>query len=63
MRHWPGHWLTAPHSVSSGHCALHVQAEDLALEDALYALDKAVNSGVLTADVYLKQVGRWLATA
>lgn len=35
--------------------ALEVQAQDLALEDALYALDKALNSGSVEADVYLRQ--------
>lgn len=32
-----------------------MQAQDLALEDALYALDKALNSGSVEADVYLRQ--------
>lgn len=36
--------------------ALDAQAEDLALEDALYSLDKALQDGVVTPDVYLKQV-------
>jgi len=35
--------------------ALEAQAQDLALEDALYALDKALNSGSVEADVYLRQ--------
>ena len=35
--------------------ALEVQAQDLALEDALYALDKALNSGAIEPDAYLKQ--------
>lgn len=38
--------------------ALEVQAQDLALEDALYALDKALNAGTLEPDVYLKQARR-----
>ena len=35
--------------------ALEGQAEDLALEDALYSLDKALQAGVLTPDAYIKQ--------
>lgn len=35
--------------------ALEVQAQDLALEDALYALDKALNSNSVEPDVYLRQ--------
>ena len=36
--------------------ALDAQAEDLALEDALYSLDKALQDGVLTPAAYMKQV-------
>ena len=44
--------------------ALDVQAQDLALEDSLYALDKALNSSTIEPDAYLKQarvgaVGSW----
>ncbi len=37
--------------------ALEVQAQDLALEDALYALDKSLNAAAVEPDAYLKQVG------
>ena len=37
--------------------ALDAQAEDLALEDALYSLDKALQDGALTPEAYMKQVG------
>lgn len=36
--------------------ALEAQAEDMALEDTLYALDKALQQGVVDHDAYLKQV-------
>lgn len=36
--------------------ALDAQAEDLALEDTLYSLNKALQEGVITAEVYMKQV-------
>ncbi len=36
--------------------ALEGQAEDLALEDALYSLDKALQANSLTPEVYIKQV-------
>ena len=36
--------------------ALEVQAEDLALEDTLYALQKAFQSGILDTPTYLRQV-------
>ena len=36
--------------------ALDGQAEDLAMEDTLYALEKAMQAGSLTPDVYIKQV-------
>jgi ESCRT-I complex subunit TSG101 len=37
--------------------ALDGQAEDLALEDTLYSLDKALQAGSITPEVYIKQVG------
>lgn len=36
--------------------ALEAQAEDMAIEDTLYALERAFQSGALDAPVYLKQV-------
>lgn len=36
--------------------ALDGQAEDLALEDTLYSLDKALQAGSLTPEAYIKQV-------
>jgi len=39
--------------------ALECQAEDMAIEDTLYALERALTDGHLPADSYLKQV--WLA--
>lgn len=36
--------------------ALEGQAEDLALEDTLYSLDKALQGGSITSEVYVKQV-------
>jgi Vps23 core domain len=36
--------------------ALEAQAEDMAVEDTLYALERSFQSGGLPADVYLKQV-------
>lgn len=36
--------------------ALEAQAEDMAVEDTLYALERSFQSGGLAADVYLKQV-------
>ena len=41
--------------------ALDGQAEDLAMEDTLYALEKAMQAGSLTPDVYIKQVWRPLS--
>lgn len=41
--------------------ALENQAKDMAQEDALYALDKAMNNGSLDPTNYLKQVGMPLA--
>ena len=40
------------------HCqqALDCQAEDMAIEDTLYALERALTDGHLPADAYLKQV-------
>ena len=35
--------------------ALEGQAEDLALEDALYSLDKALQAGALQPAAYIKQ--------
>ncbi|XP_024518557.1 protein ELC [Selaginella moellendorffii] len=35
---------------------LEASAEDLAIEDVLYSLDKAVQEGVITAEVYLRHV-------
>ena len=42
--------------------ALEGQAEDLALEDALYSLDKALQANVLQPDAYIKQA-RWTLPA
>ena len=39
--------------------ALEVQAEDMALEDTLYALQKAFQGGHLDATTYLRQVPRF----
>ena len=36
--------------------ALEGQAEDLAIEDTLYALQKALQAGLLDAPTYLRQV-------
>ena len=36
--------------------ALEAQAQDMAVEDTLYALERSFQSGGLPADVYLKQV-------
>lgn len=36
--------------------ALEVQAADLALEDSLYALQRAFQDGLLDTPTYLKQV-------
>ena len=36
--------------------ALDAQAEDLALEDTLYSLNKALQENVISAEVYMKQV-------
>lgn len=41
--------------------ALDAQAEDLALEDTLYSLNKALQEGVISAEVYMKQVLSFLA--
>lgn len=38
--------------------ALECQAEDMAMEDTLYALERALTDGHLPADTYLKQVCR-----
>ena len=35
--------------------ALDAQAEDLALEDTLYSLNKALQDGIISAEVYMKQ--------
>ena len=37
--------------------ALTAQAEDLALEDAMYELDRALPESTQPIEVYLKQVG------
>ena len=37
--------------------ALDCQAEDMAIEDTLYALERALTDGHLPSDTYLKQVG------
>ena len=42
--------------------ALEAQAEDLALEDTLYSLDKALQEGVLISETYMKQVRLRLAS-
>lgn len=36
--------------------ALDCQAEDMAIEDTLYALERALTDGHLPSDTYLKQV-------
>ena len=36
--------------------ALDAQAEDLALEDTLYSLNKALQEGVIPSESYMKQV-------
>ena len=36
--------------------ALECQAEDMAIEDTLYALERALTDGHLPSDTYLKQV-------
>ena len=38
--------------------ALECQAEDMAIEDTLYALERALTDGHLPFDTYLKQVSR-----
>lgn len=35
--------------------ALEAQAGDLAIEDALYAVERALQAGALTPDAYIKQ--------
>lgn len=35
--------------------ALDAQAEDLALEDTLYSLNKALQDGIISAEIYMKQ--------
>lgn len=40
-----------------GRQALMAQAEDLAVEDCLLVLEKALLQGKLTAEAYMKQVG------
>ena len=35
--------------------ALDAQAEDLALEDTLYSLNKALQEGIISAEIYMKQ--------
>lgn len=35
--------------------ALDAQAEDLALEDTLYSLNKALQEGIISAELYMKQ--------
>ena len=35
--------------------ALEAQAGDLAIEDALYAVEKALQAGAIAPDVYIKQ--------
>lgn len=49
----PSLWIAAADPLSQQ--ALEVQAQDLALEDTLYALDKALNSNNVEPDVYLRQ--------
>ena len=36
--------------------ALDAQAEDLALEDTLYALNKALQDGIMAPEAFMKQV-------
>ncbi len=48
--------FTPWHQCCSDAVGCAVQAKDMAIEDALYTLDKALQQGVIDLEFYLKQV-------